>query len=198
AAALDTYDHGDTSSGPTPLAVRRRFAALQLLRRLRAAGQRALHGLELSLYLIARAQARQLAVNVIAAGADLGQRAGAHQLLERVGTCLHLFRLVLCALHGQLHVAHLLGEAAGRLADAHLRLGRAVLRLHDLLVRAEGVDLGGETGLAVEQPALLRLQVLDLRGQRARPARDRLLARARGAGQVLAAQREGLAGLSVE
>ena len=65
-------------------------------------------------------------------------------------------------------------------------------------MRAEGVDLGGEACLAVEQPALLRLQVLDLRGQRARLGLDRLLARERGAGQVLAAQREGLARLSLQ
>src|SRR5947207_15595740 len=60
AVALHTYDHSETSSRPTPSAVGPRFAALQLLRRLRATGQRALHGLELSLHLIARAQARQL------------------------------------------------------------------------------------------------------------------------------------------
>src|SRR2546423_3830581 len=79
AAALYTHDHRQTSSPPTPLAVGPRFAALQLLRRLRATGQCALHGLELSLHLVARAQARQFAVKVItAARADLGQRRATH------------------------------------------------------------------------------------------------------------------------
>ena len=69
---------------------------------------------------------------------------------------------MLGALDGKLHVAHLLGDARQRRADAHLCLRGVVLRLDDLLAGPERLHLRDESLLSVDQLLLLRLELSDL------------------------------------
>src|SRR5204862_6847867 len=89
-------------------------------------------------------------------------------------------------------------EARGRLTDAHLRLGGGVLGLHDLLLRPEGLDLGRQAPLLVDQGLLLLLELGDLRVEALQLALDERLALEGGAGEILAVRGERLAGLAVE
>ena len=104
----------------------------------------------------------ELAVDVVFAGAERGdvvERAGRFELGHGVGARFHVFGLVDRALHRQADVGHLLADAGGGLGDPHLGLGGRVLRLDDLLLGAEGFDLGAQFLLGVGQLLLLALRV---------------------------------------
>ena len=144
---------------------------------------------------------QELLINVVLALAELREvveRAGGLQLLDGRGARLHLLGLVLRALDREAEVGHLLAYAVGCLGDLHLRLGGRVLRLDDLLLRPEGLDLRAQLLLVLGQRLLLALELLHLRVERLELGLGDRLALERGAGQVLAALRERLAGLRVE
>ena len=71
----------------------------------------------------------------------------------------------------------------------HLGLGGGVLRLDDLLLGAELVDLGAQLLLLVDQLLLLRLELRDLLVERLQLGLGELLALERDAREVLAALR---------
>lgn len=111
---------------------------------------------------------------------------------------LELRGLVLGPLDGEADVAHLLGDAGEGLGDPGLRLGRRVGGLDRFLLRTEGVDLGletlgrkGELLLLALEGLVLRLQVGDLLLERGTAGQGL-------AGQVLTAEREGLAALVLQ
>ena len=82
--------------------------------------------------------------------------------------------------------------------DPHLRVGGGVLRLDDLLLSAEGFDLGAQLLLGVHQFGLLILQFAHLRVERLQLGLDDVLALQSLAGEILLAAGERLAGLGVE
>ena len=102
------------------------------------------------------------------------------------GPRLHLLGLVLGALHRQAEVGHLLAHAAGGLADLDLRLGGGVLRLDDLLLGAEGLDLGAHLLLVLGERLLLLLELRDLSVERLQLGLGDRLALERRAREILA------------
>ena len=104
----------------------------------------------------------ELAVDVVLAISELGQVlecAGGFELGDRIGARLHVLGLVLGALDREPEVGHLLAHAVGGLTDADLRLGGGVLRLDDLLLGAERLDLGPQLLLVLRELLLLRLEL---------------------------------------
>ena len=85
-------------------------------------------------------------------------RPGGQQLVDGGGAGLQLQGLVLGALDGHAHVAHLLGDAGEGLVDPGLRLGSRIGGLDRLLAGAEGVHLRLEPGAGAHQFLLLRLE----------------------------------------
>ena len=148
-----------------------------------------------------RGQLVQLAVDVVGAGAErevVVEGACGLELLHRTCAGAHVLGLVQRTLHRHADVGHLLAHAAGGLGDLHLRLGCRVLRLDDLLLGAELLDLGAQLRLLLDQRRLLGLQLGDLLVEPLQLGLRELLALERGACEVLAALRQGLAGLRVE
>src|SRR4029079_10888971 len=82
--------------------------------------------------------------------------------------------------------------------DLHLRLGSRVLRLDDLLLGPELLELGAQLLLLLDQRRLLGLQLGDLLVERLQLGLGELLALERGAGEILTPLRERLARLRVE
>src|SRR4051794_10655725 len=78
----------------------------------------------------------------------------------------HLLGLVDRALHRKADVGHLLAHARRGLGDPHLGLRGVVLRLDDLLLRAEGLDLRAQPLLGLRELGLLVLELGDLRVER--------------------------------
>ena len=153
-----------------------------------ALAQLGLHLCELVVDHAAGAERRELAVDVVRAGAELREileRAGRLELLDRRGARLHVLGLVDRALHREADVGHLLADAGRRLGDAHLRLGGGVLRLDDLLLRPEGLDLRSQPLLGLGQLLLLALQLGDLLVERLQLGLRKLLALERGPRQLL-------------
>ena len=132
-----------------------------------------------------RGQLVQLAVDVVLPRGErelVVERAGGLELVHRVGAGTHVLGLVDRPLHRHADVGHLLAHAGRGLGDLHGGLGGGVLRLDDLLLGAELVDLGAQLLLLVDQRLLLGLELLHLRVERpaARSART-ACARARRA-----------------
>ncbi len=115
---------------------------------------------------------------------------GGFELGHGVGARAHVFGLVDRALHRQADVGHLLAHAGGGLGDPHLRLGGRVLRLDDLLLGAEGFDLGAQFLLGVGQLLLLLLEFVDLGVEPLQLGLGDVLAFERGAGEVFLARRD--------
>ena len=90
------------------------------------------------------------------------------------------------ALHREPDVGHLLADAGGGLGDLHGGLGGGVLRLDDLLLGPELVDLRAQLLLLLDQRLLLLLELGDLLVERLQLALGELLALERGAREVLA------------
>ncbi len=107
--------------------------------------------------------------------------------LHRVGAGLHVFGLVDRALHREADIRHLLAHAGGRFGDPDLRFGGGVLRLDDLLLGAEGFDLGAQLLLGVGQLLLLVFQFGDLRVERLQLCLGDVLAFERDAREVFLA-----------
>ncbi len=148
-----------------------------------------------------RGELLELAVDVVFAGAERGdvvEGARRFELGDGVGAGLHVFGLVHRALHREADVGHLLAHPGGRFGDPHLRVGGGVLRLDDLLLGAEGFDLGAQLLLGVDQFRLLVLEFGDLGVERLQLGLHDVLALQRLAGEVLLAAGERLAGLGVE
>ena len=95
-------------------------------------------------------------------------------------------------------VGHLLAHAGRRLGDPHLRLGGRVLRLDDLLLGAEGFDLGAQFLLGVGQLLLLLFEFGDLRVEPLQLGLGDVLAFQRRAREVLLAGGQRLPRLRVE
>ena len=129
---------------------------------------------------------------------DVVERARLLELLDRGRACPHRLGLVLGALHREPEVCHLLADAVGGLRDPDLGLGGGVLRLDDLLLGPELLDLLAQTLLVGDQRLLLRLQLLDLLVERLQLGLSEVLALERRAREVLATLRERLPGLRVE
>ena len=143
----------------------------------------------------------QLAVDVVAAGAELEvvvEGAGRLELLHRARTGAHVLRLVLRPLHREPDVGHLLAHAGRGLGDLDLGLRGGVLGLDDLLLGPELLELGAQLLLLVDQLGLLGLELGDLLVERLQLGLRELLALERGAGKVLPVLRERLARLRVE
>ncbi len=143
----------------------------------------------------------ELAVDVVFAGAELGdvvEGAGRFELRHRVGARSHVFGLVDGPLHRQPDVGHLLAHAGGRLGDPHLRLRGRVLGLDDLLLGAEGFDLRAQFLLGVGQLLLLVFEFGDLRVEPLQLRLRDVLAFQRRPREVLLAGGDRLAGLRVE
>ena len=117
---------------------------------------------------------------------------------HRVGAGAHVFGLVHRPLHRQADVGHLLADAGGGLGDPDLGLGGGVLRLDDLLLGAEGFDLGAQFLLGVGELFLLLLEFGDLRVEPLELGLGDVLAFQGGAGEVFVAAGQRLAGLRVE
>ena len=102
----------------------------------------------------------QLAVDVVATAAErevVVEGARGLELLHRAGAGAHVLGLVLRALHREPDVGHLLADAGGGLGDLHGGLGGGVLRLDDLLLGPELVDLRPQLLLLLDQRLLLLL-----------------------------------------
>ena len=108
---------------------------------------------------------------------------------DRVGARLHVLGLVDRALHREADVGHLLAHAGRGLGDPHLRLGGGVLGLDDLLLGAEGLDLGAQLLLGVDQLLLLGLELGDLLIERLQLGLRDVLALERDARELLVARR---------
>jgi len=119
-------------------------------------------------------------------------------LLHRARAGAHVLDLVRRALHRKADVGHLLAHAGGGLGDLHLRLGRRVLRLDDLLLGAEGLDLLAQLLLGIGQLRLLGLELGDLLVEPLQLGLGHVLALERGPRELLVPGRERLARLGVE
>src|SRR5262249_49874816 len=140
-----------------------RGALLDLLRLLAARAELGLEPREIRVDLRLGSDLTQLPVEIrLPAGREVFERAGGDQLVDGRGARLHLLRLVLRALDREPRVGHLLADPARGLADLHLRLGGGVLRLDDLLLGTERLDLRLELLLRGDELFLLRLELLDL------------------------------------
>ncbi len=97
-----------------------------------------LHHGQFLVHVTACGDALEFGLDVVASGREGGvlQRAGGEQFIQCTGAGLQLFGLVLGALHGQTHIAHLLADAGDSLGDTGLGLGRGVGGLDRLLWRA--------------------------------------------------------------
>ena len=149
----------------------------------------------------ARAERRELAVDVVLAGAELREVLEGPrrlELLDRRRARLHVLGLVDRALHREADVGHLLADAGRRLGDPHLRLRGGVLGLDDLLLGPERLDLRAQALLGLGQLLLLGLQLGDLLVERLQLGLRELLALERHARELLVALRERLTGLRVE
>src|SRR3954468_4822620 len=103
---------------------------------------------------------------MVAAVAELRQRPGSGQLLDRARPRLQLFRLLARTLDRHPGVLHPLADAGRGLADLHLRLRGRVLRLDHFLLRAERLDARLELLLRRDEALLLRLELLYLSVER--------------------------------
>ena len=143
---------------------------------------------EFGLHPALRAIFASLALDIVLPAGKVLERPLVDQLVQGVGAGLHLLGLVLGALHRQADVGHLLADARGRLGDPHLGLGGGVLRLDDLLLGAEGLDLRGAASLGLGELLLLGLELGDLLVERLQLGLDAVLALERDAGEVLVAR----------
>ena len=91
------------------------------------------------------------------------------------------------SLHGQTDIGHLLTDPGRGRGDLHLRLGGRVLRLDDLLLGPERLDLRLQLLLGIDQLLLLVLELRHLLVERLHLALGQVLALERRARQVLPA-----------
>ena len=135
---------------------------------------------------------------MVAAVAEVLERARRRQLLDRAGARLELLRLLARALDREPGVLHPLADAGRRLADLHLRLRCRVLGLDHFLLGAELLDPRLELVLGRDEGFLLRLELLHLAVERLQLLLGRRLALERLLREVVAVGRDGLPGLRLE
>ena len=154
---------------------------------------------ELVVHLRGGRDLRELAVELrLVACAEVLERAGGGELVDRRCARLHLLGLVLGPLDGQPGVLHVLADPGRGLADLDLGLGGRVLRLQDLLLGAEGFDAGLELLLGGDELLLLVLELVHLPVHVLQLRLRERLALERLPREVLAVRRHRLACLGLE
>ena len=118
-----------------------------------------LHGCQFVLDRGTGGQSVKLAVEITPDGTSgILKSTGGQQFVDGGGTGLQLHGLVLGALDGHAHIAHLLGDAGEGLVDPRLRLGRRVGGFDGFLPGAESIHFCLKPGAGPHQLLLFRLK----------------------------------------